>query len=354
MKFPIFGKPGDRFPHDSVLHRNVLAIVVLLGVLLGVLLSALYVSGCTSGDSGPKQSKEVVSKAVSAATTTSLPPTTTTTMQPTTTTLPVPPSYDAQQALKHTKAITAFGPRPEGSAKERAAVDYAEGVLKSFGCTVNRQEFMLPTKQTCQNLIVDIPGSVHPEQVFVVGGHIDSVSKTVGANDNALGAATILELARVFKQQPPSCTLRLIVFGAEEYGNKALNQHHLGSRYYVSRLSAEEKKSIIGMVSVDMVGYGNTFMARSLGRGPKSLCNTFMQAAKGMGVKMVYDKAPEWSDHEPFEKAGIPSVWFYCAKDTTYHSPRDVVGHLHLEDIEFSGKLLVNVIEHAGTEDKPL
>ncbi|MHB8842539.1 MAG: M28 family metallopeptidase [Candidatus Aquicultor sp.] len=345
MRFPIFNEPSDRFLHDSVLRRLALAVVVLLGVLL----SALYVSGCTSGDSGSKQSEEIASKAV--ATTTSLPPTTTTIMQPTTTTLPVPPSYDARQALKYTEAITAFGPRPEGSAKERAAADYAEGVLESMGYTVKRQEFLLPTKRTCQNLIVDIPGSVHPEQVFVVGGHIDSVSKTVGANDNALGAATVLELASVFKQQAPPCTLRLIVFGAEEYGNRALDQHHLGSRYYVSHLSAEEKKSIIGMVSVDMVGYGNTFMARSLGRAPKSLCYTFMQKAKDMGVKMIYDKAPEWSDHESFEKAGIPSVWLYCAKDTTYHSPRDVVSHLNLKDIEFSGKLLVNVIEDAGKED---
>lgn len=326
-----------RKPGGSILKYLVLPAIIIS--------SAMYLVGCTSGDSDLKQSKGVAStKAIATTTTISLQPTTTTMMQPTTTTTLLPPTFDAKNALAYTKAITAFGPRPEGSSKERAAADYAEGILKDMGYNVTRQEFLLPTKRTSQNLIVDIPGSVHPEKIFVVGGHIDSVLRAPGANDNALGAAITMELARVFKQQTLPCTLRLIVFGAEEYGNKRLDQHHLGSRYYVSHLSASEKKSIIGMVSVDMVGYGDSFMARSLGRGPKSLCYTFIKQAKNMGVNMAYNKAPEWSDHEPFEKAGIPSMWFYCAKDTTYHSPRDVIGHLNLADIEFSGKLLVNVI----------
>ncbi|WP_287007062.1 hypothetical protein [Candidatus Aquicultor secundus] len=38
----------------------------------------------------------------------------------------------------------------------------------------------------------------------------------------------------------------------------------------------------------------------------------------------------------------------------TAPSPRDVIGHPYLKGIEFSGKLLVNVIEATGKEDKPL
>ncbi|HEY3374916.1 MAG TPA: M28 family peptidase [Candidatus Aquicultor sp.] len=329
---------------DNVTGARRLQLLALLGMVFAALIGGCAqerVSNRTASITTERQAQSTTNKqsatSEASATTTTFAPTATTAE-----TKPIP--FDTDRVMVDVKAITAFGIRAEGSKNERAAAAFAESKFKSMGYAVTRQPFTLPPGKPCQNLIVDIPGAKSPGKILLIGGHIDSRPTTLGANDDALGVAIVLELARIFKQQAPPVTLRLMVFGAEEYGNKALDQHHLGSRYYVKQLSANEINKIAGMISVDMVGYGSQFRARSLGKGPKTVCNMLINQAKLLGVDMVYEKAPEWSDHEPFEKAGIPSVWFCCETDPVYHTMGDITSHLVLKRVSFSGDMLVNTI----------
>src|SRR5690606_21910651 len=68
--------------------------------------------------------------------------------------------------------------------------------------------------------------------------HYDSVPAGPGANDNASGTATLLELARVYRSLPVNTELRFIAAGAEEVGLR-------GSRYYVEQLSDDEISRIV-------------------------------------------------------------------------------------------------------------
>ena len=73
-------------------------------------------------------------------------------------------------------------------------------------------------------------GSTHPEEIVIVGGHMDGLGYSEGANDNASGAALVLELARIFAapEVKTERSIRFVLWNNEETG---LN----GARAYVEQ-----------------------------------------------------------------------------------------------------------------------
>ncbi|UCD16839.1 MAG: M20/M25/M40 family metallo-hydrolase [Candidatus Zixiibacteriota bacterium] len=75
------------------------------------------------------------------------------------------------------------------------------------------------------NVVCVKNGTVEPDKVIVVGGHYDSYNLdsdpmiyAPGADDNASGTATVLELARIFKDVATDKTIMFVAFSAEEFG----------------------------------------------------------------------------------------------------------------------------------------
>lgn len=73
---------------------------------------------------------------------------------------------------------------------------------------------------TSYNLIADLPGKEKPEEVIVIGGHIDSWDLGTGAHDDGAGCMHSLEAAWLLKELNllPSRTLRVVFFMNEEFG----------------------------------------------------------------------------------------------------------------------------------------
>ncbi len=73
---------------------------------------------------------------------------------------------------------------------------------------------------TSQNVVADITGSEKPEEIVLIGAHIDSWGTTPGALDNASGVAIVMSAARLIKETfgAPRRTIRVVIFGAEEFG----------------------------------------------------------------------------------------------------------------------------------------
>jgi carboxypeptidase Q len=90
-----------------------------------------------------------------------------------------------------------------------------------------------PTTQV-NNVIAEIPGRDLPNEIVIIGGHLDSWHPATGAQDNGTGAATVIEVARAIKAagRPPRRTLRFILFGGEEQGI-------IGSTSYAKRHLAD-------------------------------------------------------------------------------------------------------------------
>src|SRR6201999_3241996 len=69
-----------------------------------------------------------------------------------------------------------------------------------------------------QNVIAEIKGREHPEQVVLLGAHLDSWDQGTGAIDDGSGDAIIVAAAKLIKDLPerPRRTIRVVLYGSEE------------------------------------------------------------------------------------------------------------------------------------------
>lgn len=205
-----------------------------------------------------------------------------------------------------------------------------------------------------QNLILDLPGQTLQSPILI-GAHYDAVPGTPGADDNASGVAALLELARLFAQQPAYHPVRLVAFDLEEYGM-------VGSSHYAQELYQRGERLRL-MVSLEMLGYVDTtpgsqryppgleafypaqgdFVALVGCEQTRSDINHLSQHLKIAGIPceclLVTDRGlslPETrlSDHSPFWDQGYPAL---MVTDTSflrnpyYHQPTDCIDTLNLE-----------------------
>ena len=186
-------------------------------------------------------------------------------------------------------------------------------------------------QRTSVNVIGIKPGTTAPAEVVVVGAHLDSVPLSPGANDNASGVATVLEVARLLAEVPTARSIHFVAFGAEELGL-------VGSGYYV----ATRTLSVRGMVNLDMVGHGaQLLVSNSAGRG--ELLGIAEQAAGRLGIH-VQRMSFGSSDHESFEKAGIPVVFIHTGDDNAYHTPQDVSSRIDPQLLAQAASLAAAVV----------
>ena len=245
--------------------------------------------------------------------------------------------------MAHTSSIAGFGVRREGSAAEGRAVTYCVNALKGLGYSVSTMPFRLPNGTTSRNVIAVKAGRSTRQVIF--GAHLDSKSPSPGANDNGSGVGTVLEMARALKDSDVEPTLVFVLFGAEEMFDANANHHHYGSRTYVSRLSAAQRRNVVAMVSADMIGYGSYFYARTMGVGPQTLQSRLRTFASAKRIYLRYYKDTSRygsSDHEPFERAGIPVSWIEWRLDPTYHTAADKVAHLQPQRLAVTGQLFLD------------
>lgn len=203
------------------------------------------------------------------------------------------------------KGLTKFGDRRQGTDRNRAAVDWIEAQLKSYGCSdVQRMQYQYPPPVTREDSIAraNAPrtlaaardpnrgvggsrlrgtraptsvntdslkqpdaalrklnsqptspglreqvyctkiGSTHPEEMYIVGGHMDGHGWGEAANDDGSGSAIVMELARVLnsKDVKTDRSVRFVLWNNEETG---LN----GARAYVAqRYDMQGKESPAG------------------------------------------------------------------------------------------------------------
>ncbi|MCX6274635.1 MAG: M20/M25/M40 family metallo-hydrolase [Bacteroidetes bacterium] len=107
-------------------------------------------------------------------------------------------------------------------------------------------------KQSCKmmdsvlsyNVIGEIKGSEHPEEIIDVGGHLDSWETGKGATDDGTGVAQSIEVLRLFKTTgvKPKRTIRAIAFMNEENGLK-------GGKKYGAEAERKKEKHIAAMES---------------------------------------------------------------------------------------------------------
>jgi aminopeptidase YwaD len=174
------------------------------------------------------------------------------------------------------------------------------------------------------------------DSTVVIGGHFDSVRAGPGANDNASGTATVLELARVIAGRQYPFTVRFIGFGAEEIGL-------IGSGHYVSQLSESERNAMLAMINLDMVGVGDKL---SFG-GDARLVEQAVRHAREAGVTAgrLGSGPGSASDHSSFQAVGVPTLFIHRGEDPRYHTAGDRAEHVVPEYLELAGQLVLAMLD---------
>ena len=152
------------------------------------------------------------------------------------------------------------------------------------------------------NVVGEIVGKEHPEEVVVVGAHLDSWDLSEGTTDNGTGSTSVLAAAEAIVRsgQRPRRTIRFVLFTGEEQGL-------LGSLAYMKQ-HANEIKNHIGAVVLD-AGQGPVKEFQLGGRD--DLVQAFEPFANSLNdireIK-VNDKLEFGTDTGPFILAGLPGI----------------------------------------------
>ncbi len=155
---------------------------------------------------------------------------------------------------------------------------------------------------TSQNLIAEITGSRNPDEIILLGAHIDSWDLGTGAIDDGAGVGVVMAASKLIRDLPqrPSRTIRVVLFGAEEIGI-------YGGNYYVEKHREELKDHIIaveadagqGPVHTINIGVGN----------PLDPSLTIIRdALSSLGVKPGRAKSRGGPDIAPMANVGVPVV----------------------------------------------
>jgi aminopeptidase YwaD len=166
-------------------------------------------------------------------------------------------------------------------------------------------------------------------KILIVGAHRDTVADAPGANDNTSGVASVLETAEVLKDVPLPVAVRFVFFGAEEDGL-------YGSAEYVKHI---DRARVIGMINLDMEGVGDRLIIA--GRGDDILVRTASRLADQMGIRVEMRGGVSGSDHENFERAGVPVVFFFRPDDPYFDTPSDTVDRVSPALLAASTRLAV-------------
>jgi carboxypeptidase Q len=152
------------------------------------------------------------------------------------------------------------------------------------------------------NVVGEIRGRENPEQVLVVGGHLDSWDLSEGSTDNGMGSVCTLGAADAIVRSgmKPRRTIRFVLFTGEEQGID-------GSFAYVKQHQAELANHLGSLILDNGQGPVRSFQ---LG-GRDDLVEAFKQFAAAISyireVK-VDDKVEDGTDTLPFSMAGLPGI----------------------------------------------
>lgn len=175
--------------------------------------------------------------------------------------------------------------------------------------------------KTVYNTVAELPGA-DPDQVVIVGAHLDSWDLAEGSTDNGTGSMVILEAARALKALglQPKRTIRFILFSGEEEGL-------VGSRMYVQAHKAEMDR--IDAVLVHDTGSGRVLTLGLHGNyQDREAIDHLLAPLNRLGLNLIEPTLglEFGTDHASFNEAGVPGFW--CAQDPynypiTHHSQVD-------------------------------
>jgi PKD repeat protein len=194
-------------------------------------------------------------------------------------------------------------------------------------------EYHVWNNDTNPNVIGEIPGLTNPDDIFIIGGHLDAVPGAPGADDNGSGSVATLLAADILSQYQWGCTMRFAFWTGEEQGL-------LGSHAYAQQ-AYQSGENILGYLNLDMIAwntigsdpYINLIYSNSL-PPTLDLANLFADVIDAYNLDLIplLGTGISGSDHSSFWLYGYTSI--LAIEDDLggdfnpyYHSPNDTPAH---------------------------
>ena len=280
---------------------------------------------------------------------------------------PKSPLFSGENAFKHLIKQCSFGPRNPGSEGHKNTLNYYLKTFNGLADTVFTQSFedeMPRTRAKVEMNNVIAQFNRDSDKQIMISAHWDtrpwadtgSIMKKempiLGANDGASGVAVIIELAYIFKQNPPPIGVSLVLFDAEDYGVPGDSWTYCkGSQYFARNLPISYPEYGI---NIDMIAdrQPEFYIERISYQQNASLVLELWELSEELGLKAFKKQAKDsiFDDHVPlYEIAGIPAIniidFDYPNDKTNYwHTHNDIVQNCSPNGLYQVGTLLVNHI----------
>lgn len=264
--------------------------------------------------------------------------------------------FDGAKAFDHVAKLVAIGPRPPDSEGIHRAQDYIHEQLKTFGCTVEDDDFHASTpigSVAMKNIVAKIPGT--SPDIILLMTHYDTLKKDgfVGAEDGGSSTGLMLEMARLLcpKKQ------KLGVWIAFVDGEEAFvdwnqdNDNTYGSRQMAARMAlADELKHVRALILADMIGQKNLKLERdSYSTG--WLVNLVWSTAAKLGYQDVFvtQESSTDDDHRAFTARHVPSIDLIDLNDYMqlgyWHTTEDTLDKVSAKSLGIVGHVILATVD---------
>jgi len=156
--------------------------------------------------------------------------------------------------------------------------------------------------ETSFNVIGDLKGSEHPEQIVVASGHLDSWDLGTGAIDDGAGVVIAMETAEILQRLHlrPARTLRVIAWMDEETGGS-------GSRTYTAEYGADFPHYVAGIESDSGAAHPLGFEVKAIPAAVEAL-HPVQTALQSVGATVMKDSPfSPGADITGMSDAGVPT-----------------------------------------------
>ncbi len=152
-----------------------------------------------------------------------------------------------------------------------------------------------------QNVVAEVRGSEKPDEIVLLGAHLDSWELGTGALDNGVNCALVVEVARAIAAgSRPRRTVRFVLFTGEEFGL-------LGSRGYVAAHRGDMDRHVAAVVHD--IGDGRITGYYDNGRPDlASLLSGVLEPVAAWGSNRLFDEALLGTDNFDFLLEGVPNL----------------------------------------------
>ncbi|RKH02578.1 M20/M25/M40 family metallo-hydrolase [Corallococcus carmarthensis] len=183
------------------------------------------------------------------------------------------------------------------------------------------------------NVVAEVRGREKPDEVVLLGAHLDSWDVGTGAHDDGAGVVMVMEAARLIAKLPqaPRRTVRVVLFMNEENGLR-------GGRAYAEAHAKELSKHV---AAVEMDAGGGRPLGVSLHAGPggEALMRPWLAPLEGLGAARFLVGHATGADLSPMEPAHVPFVGVRVDSSRyfdVHHSMADTLDKVDPQDLSRS------------------